>query len=168
MEMLASGKTNNVEVLWEDQQKINEFSTLIQKKDILTIDLKDCRQEKEYLDDVSTELDMMELENDDFDDLLSDDDDDDDDDDDLNDDSDNKEKKKDVSEDKKIQYKIGDAFIFMSLEETKTRLEKDNKILENKIIKFEENIDKINERLTSLKSQLYAKFGSNINLERDE
>jgi prefoldin subunit 4 len=48
-----------VEVLFSDQQKINEFSKLIHKKDILSTDLEKQKQEKEYLDDVSMEIELI-------------------------------------------------------------------------------------------------------------
>lgn len=59
MELLPEGKQNNTQVTWEDQQLINEFSKLILRKDNLTSKLKTEQQEKEYLDDVSLELEMV-------------------------------------------------------------------------------------------------------------
>lgn len=59
MELLPEGKQNNTQVSWEDQQMINEFSKLILRKDNLVSKLKIEQQEKEYLDDVSLELEMV-------------------------------------------------------------------------------------------------------------
>lgn len=48
-----------MEVLFSDQQRINEFSKLIHKKDTLNADLEKQKQEKEYLDDVSMEIELI-------------------------------------------------------------------------------------------------------------
>lgn len=59
MEMLPQGKRNNTNVAYEDQQKINTFSKLIMRKDNLEKELSQQRQEKEYLDDVSLEIELV-------------------------------------------------------------------------------------------------------------
>ncbi|QLQ82624.1 hypothetical protein HG537_0H03870 [Torulaspora globosa] len=59
MELLPQGKKNNVNVTFEDQQQINKFSKLIMRKDNLDKELSQQRQEKEYLDDVSLELELI-------------------------------------------------------------------------------------------------------------
>ncbi|AMD19392.1 HBR491Wp [Eremothecium sinecaudum] len=59
MELLPQGKKNTVKVLYEDQQRINEFSKLVLKKDDITLDLERQRQEKEYLDDISMEIELI-------------------------------------------------------------------------------------------------------------
>ncbi|QLG74166.1 hypothetical protein HG535_0G00500 [Zygotorulaspora mrakii] len=62
MELLPQGQKNNTTVSYDDQQKINKFSKLIMKKDTLEQELKQQRQEKEYLDDVSLELELVDEE----------------------------------------------------------------------------------------------------------
>ncbi|SCU87177.1 LADA_0E02476g1_1 [Lachancea dasiensis] len=59
MELLPEGKKNSVQVLYEDQQKINEFSKLIMRKDSVTQELELLKQEKSYLDDVSLEIELI-------------------------------------------------------------------------------------------------------------
>ncbi|SCW04025.1 LAFE_0H04258g1_1 [Lachancea fermentati] len=59
MELLPEGQKNSVQVLYEDQQKINEFSKLIMRKDALNQELSILKQEKEYLDDVSLEIELI-------------------------------------------------------------------------------------------------------------
>ncbi|CCE92900.1 tubulin-binding prefolding complex subunit GIM3 TDEL_0F00890 [Torulaspora delbrueckii] len=59
MELLPQGKKNNTNVTYEDQQKINKFSKLIMRKDNLEKELLQQRQEKEYLDDVSLEIELI-------------------------------------------------------------------------------------------------------------
>lgn len=129
MELLPEGKKNTVEVTFEDQQKINEFSKLIMRKDVCQADLNKQRQEKEYLDDVSLEIEL-------------------------------------IDEDEKIQYKIGELFVFMKQEKVVEQLEKDTEIIDSKIESLETRESQIDDRLATLKNELYAKFGDNINLER--
>lgn len=59
MELLPKGQKNSAEVSWEDQQKINDFSTHISKKDILTAELEKLQTEKEYIDDLSMEIELI-------------------------------------------------------------------------------------------------------------
>lgn len=59
MEFLPEGQKNNTSVSWEDQQKINEFSTLITKKDRISSTLTHYKTEKEYLDDLSLEIELV-------------------------------------------------------------------------------------------------------------
>ena len=59
MELLPQGQRNNTQVTFEDQQKINEFSKLIMRKDTIAQELTLQRQEKEYLDDVSLEIELI-------------------------------------------------------------------------------------------------------------
>lgn len=129
MELLPKGKRNSVQVLYEDQQKINEFSKLIMRKDAVEQELAVQRQEKEYLDDISLEIEL-------------------------------------IDEDEKIQYKIGDVFVFLKQSEVVEQLEKDAEQLDSKIEKLEEKESQLDFRISELKTILYAKFGDNINLER--
>ncbi|CAI4749510.1 ALI_HP2_G0044670.mRNA.1.CDS.1 [Saccharomyces cerevisiae] len=59
MELLPQGQRNNTQVTFEDQQKINEFSKLIMSKDAIAQELSLQREEKEYLDDVSLEIELI-------------------------------------------------------------------------------------------------------------
>lgn len=59
MELLPEGQQNAVEVLWEDQQKINKFSSLIYKKDALNERLEKFKTEKEYIDDLALEIELL-------------------------------------------------------------------------------------------------------------
>ncbi|CAH2351465.1 prefoldin subunit 4 [[Candida] railenensis] len=60
MELLPEGQRNTAtEVSWEDQQKINKFSTLIGKKDEASEDLEKLKTEKEYLDDLLLEIELL-------------------------------------------------------------------------------------------------------------
>lgn len=71
-----------------------------------------------------------------------------------------------VDEDDKVQYKVGDSFMFLPQPEVVERLEKDSGNI-NKLVEDTENdIKSINEKMDGLKKQLYSKFGNSINLER--
>ena len=129
MELLPQAQTNSVQVLWEDQQNINKFSSLISTKDELTAQLDKFKTEKDYLDDLSLEIELLD-------------------------------------EDEKVQYKLGDVFVFITVEKALQRIESDNSTLSNKMESLESEIDSIDSQLNELKASLYSKFGKNINLER--
>ncbi|CCK70815.1 tubulin-binding prefolding complex subunit GIM3 KNAG_0F01470 [Huiozyma naganishii CBS 8797] len=129
MELLPDGKKNTVQVQYEDQMRINEFSKLIMRKDKLDADLARERTEKEYLDDVSLELEL-------------------------------------VDEDELVQYKLGEVFVFWKQSKVLEQLERDAEELDSRIAVLEQTDGELQDRMTELKTQLYAKFGDNINLER--
>lgn len=130
MELLPEGQKNTTEVLWEDQQKINEFSSLINRKDALAEQLAAYKTEKEYIDDLAMEIELLD-------------------------------------DEEKIQYKIADAFVFVSVAKAVEMIEKENELLDGKISLTEDRIDDIDSQLAMLKAHLYGKFGNSINLERD-
>ncbi|QEU60778.1 Gim3 [Kluyveromyces lactis] len=129
MELLPEGQKNTVTVAYEDQQRINEFSKLIMRKDAIEQDLTQQRTEKEYLDDISLEIEL-------------------------------------IDEDEKVQYKIGDVFVFLKQKEVVEKLESDAEKIDSNIEKLESDEAELDSRIKELKSILYAKFGDNINLER--
>lgn len=130
MDLLPEGQRNTAtEVSWEDQQKINKFSTLINKKDELTELINKLKIEKEYMDDLSLEIELLD-------------------------------------EDEKIQYKIGEVFIFLKISKVIKKIEIENENLDLKINNYDNSIDELDEKLDDLKKSLYSKFGNNINLER--
>ncbi|EGW35738.1 uncharacterized protein SPAPADRAFT_53903 [Spathaspora passalidarum NRRL Y-27907] len=60
MELLPEGQRNTAtEVTWEDQQRINKFSTIIAKKDEQSAILEKLKTDKEYLDDLSLEIELL-------------------------------------------------------------------------------------------------------------
>ncbi|KAM5345729.1 hypothetical protein ACJ41O_011590 [Fusarium nematophilum] len=70
-----------------------------------------------------------------------------------------------ADEDEKIQYKIGDAFFHVSLEQAQEMLEEATEKLEEESTELEEKLSSIREDMTKLKVELYARFGKQINLE---
>lgn len=130
MELLPLGQRNTAEVLWEDQQKINQFSSLINQRDLHSDQLKALQTEKEYIDDLALEIEL-------------------------------------VDEDEKIQYKIGDSFVSVSVSKAVEMIEAEHELLDVKIATLSEKIAEIDSKINLLKAHLYGKFGNNINLERD-
>lgn len=71
-----------------------------------------------------------------------------------------------IDEEEKVGYKIGDTFVQMKQAQVAEKLESESEKLDGKISHLESQIDDTDSLLNSLKSQLYAKFGNAINLER--
>ncbi|XP_047428721.1 prefoldin subunit 4 [Mugil cephalus] len=67
-----------------------------------------------------------------------------------------------------IPYQIGDVFLSHTQEETQEMLEAAKEALEREVRGLEERVSAIQQVLSDLKVQLYAKFGNNINLEANE
>lgn len=57
--VLPEGQKNDVEVTMEDQDRINEFSKLILRQDKQKAVLESLHDEKEYIDELSLELELM-------------------------------------------------------------------------------------------------------------
>ncbi|ENH72916.1 Prefoldin subunit 4 [Fusarium oxysporum f. sp. cubense race 1] len=70
-----------------------------------------------------------------------------------------------ADEDEKIQYKIGDAFFHVSVEQAQEMLEQATEKLEEESTSLEQKLSSIREEMTKLKVELYARFGKQINLE---
>lgn len=72
-------------------------------------------------------------------------------------------------DDDKIQFLIGEVFVFNNVDKTKELLEATKTKKEQEIASIEEKCSEIQEKMTGLKSQLYGKFGhKNIYLENDD
>merc|ERR1712050_497078 len=68
----------------------------------------------------------------------------------------------------KIPYKIGEVFVNLQGESANEMLEKAKENLKKEIEKLDTQCKAHQQILKDLKVQLYAKFGTNINLENDE
>lgn len=62
-------------------------------------------------------------------------------------------------------YRIGDVFIFVTLDEAQEMIEEKKANVATETKNLREKQDNIKQMMSDLKVQLYAKFGSNINLE---
>lgn len=67
-----------------------------------------------------------------------------------------------------VALMIGEAFINYTVEESQTEMEKLKAENETDVIALTKREDEIKEEMAKLKIDLYAKFGSSINLEADE
>ncbi|KAG6919364.1 hypothetical protein DXG01_006913 [Tephrocybe rancida] len=130
LRMLGKEEENDdaAEVTWEDQQRINSFSKLNTRMRNLEEKLEELRQEKEALDDLSTELEL-------------------------------------ADEDEAVLYKVGEAFLHIPLPRAQKRLEKDQSVLDARISALSTSSEDCDTQMKALKVQLYAKFGSAINLD---
>lgn len=119
----------------EDQAKLNEFSQKMMQRDRLAQELATLEFEKEQMDDVSLELEM-------------------------------------VDEEEKVGYVLNtrtdiyESFVRLKPEEIIARLEERTEKLEGKIESLKEEIELLDDTMKGLKTQLYAKFGDSVNLER--
>ncbi|KAL8743691.1 MAG: hypothetical protein Q9190_003978 [Brigantiaea leucoxantha] len=70
-----------------------------------------------------------------------------------------------VDEDEKVPYKIGDAFIMLTLPEVQELLASSTERIEKLVSATQMKLDGIREEMGKLKVDLYARFGKSINLE---
>ncbi|CAG8709518.1 10453_t:CDS:2, partial [Scutellospora calospora] len=66
-----------------------------------------------------------------------------------------------------FRYKIGDAFISVTLEDARQRVIKDEELLTEELEKLNNEMKTLNTEMDKLKVLLYGKFGKAINLEKD-
>ncbi|XP_012518289.1 PREDICTED: prefoldin subunit 4-like [Propithecus coquereli] len=129
---LRDQAAEDVNVTFEDQQKINKFARNTSRITELKKEIEVKKKQLQNLEDACDDI------------MLADDD------------------------RLMIPYQIGDVFISHSQEETQEMLEEAKKNLQEEIDALESRVESIQWVLADLKVQLYAKFGSNINLEADE
>ncbi|KAJ8260105.1 hypothetical protein GJAV_G00177110 [Gymnothorax javanicus] len=122
----------DVNVTFEDQQKINKFARSTSRMTELKDEIEAKKKSLQNLEDASDDILMLD------DDAL------------------------------RIPYQIGDVFISHTQDETQEMLEAAKEGLKNEIKELEGQVSSIQDILSDLKVQLYAKFGNNINLEADE
>ncbi|KZT43585.1 Prefoldin, subunit 4 [Sistotremastrum suecicum HHB10207 ss-3] len=70
-----------------------------------------------------------------------------------------------ADEDEPILYKVGDTFLHIPLPQAQKRLVRDQKEIDEEISKMSETIVDCEKSMEELKTALYARFGSAINLE---
>lgn len=67
-----------------------------------------------------------------------------------------------------IPFQYGEVFTHLSVQDANSELEKAKSDIEKEISNLDEKVSSTKKLLTELKTQLYAKFGSKINLEENE
>ncbi|KAH8175413.1 prefoldin subunit domain-containing protein [Sarocladium implicatum] len=70
-----------------------------------------------------------------------------------------------ADEDEKIQYKIGDSYFHLPLEQAQEMLTTSSTKIEEDTSEIEDKLGNIRDEMTKLKVDLYARFGKQINLE---
>lgn len=70
-----------------------------------------------------------------------------------------------ADEDELIPYRIGDAFIHLSLESVQARIETEKSQVEGEVDSLETELDSIKDEMAKLKIKLKSKFGESINLD---
>merc|ERR1712179_168789 len=70
--------------------------------------------------------------------------------------------------DVKVQYQIGEVFVYLNEEEAEEEIKAAKEKLESGVVELEGKMTEIKDAMTDLKTQLYAKFGNAINLEADD
>ncbi|XP_043566151.1 prefoldin subunit 4 isoform X1 [Chiloscyllium plagiosum] len=127
-----SRAVEDVNVTFEDQQKINKFARnnnrLIELKEEIELKKKQLQNLEDACDDI-----MM-----------------------LDDDT------------MLVPYQIGEVFISHSQDETQEMLEAAKQSFQDEIQALQTRVETIQQVLSDLKVQLYAKFGNNINLEAED
>ncbi|KAF9301223.1 hypothetical protein BGZ74_006962 [Mortierella antarctica] len=72
-----------------------------------------------------------------------------------------------ADEDELVKYRIGEAFVSLSLEAAMERINKSQEELDRDIEALKAQMDEAVEKMDGLKKVLYARFGNAINLEKD-
>ena len=121
-----------VHISLEDQQKINKFARLNSRLEDLKDELKARQMEIQTLEDASTDLMMLE------------------------------------DDEEKVPYQVGEVFIYLTQDEAQERIEKTKENVGDNVKSIDIKAQAVRDEMSALKSQLYAKFGSAINLEADE
>jgi len=67
-----------------------------------------------------------------------------------------------------IPYMIGEVLVEMTTDEVTAQLEKAKQVCQDNMDQLKSKMDGYKDTLSELKTSLYAKFGSNINLDVDD
>jgi prefoldin subunit 4 len=121
--------TTSLDILREDQYKINKFSYLNVQSQELGREIK-IKEEK--LNAIQDALDEIE-----------------------------------IAMESEIRIMIGESFVLCTEEEALTRLEKIRDVKKEELDRLKSNAETMQKEIAGLKSYLYLKFGSSINLEED-
>ncbi|CAH1114410.1 unnamed protein product [Psylliodes chrysocephalus] len=71
-------------------------------------------------------------------------------------------------EEEQIPYLVGEVFIYQNVEKTQKCLDDTKTKIHEEITDLKQKSCEVKETMSDLKSHLYGKFGSHINLEADE
>lgn len=71
-------------------------------------------------------------------------------------------------DEEKVPFQIGEVFVNLSQDEVQTEIEKKKEELDSDVKNINSAMDGIKGQMSDLKTKLYAKFGSAINLEAED
>jgi chaperonin cofactor prefoldin len=71
-----------------------------------------------------------------------------------------------ADEDEPVLYKIASSFYHLSPEKANERVTQAIEVIDNAVDTLETDASECRDKMSELKTLLYAKFGSSINLER--
>ena len=71
-------------------------------------------------------------------------------------------------DDEKVPYQVGEVFVYLTQDEAQQKIESSKESLGESVKTVENKAQSVKDEMAGLKAQLYAKFGSAINLEADE
>ncbi|KAF7492968.1 putative prefoldin subunit 4 [Sarcoptes scabiei] len=131
-------KKIQIDVSNEDQQNINRFAKLNCKQEELSDKIKSIKRQMDNLEEAENELILA----DDFD--------------------------EETSPNTNFRFMIGPTFIAVNKKEMETFIEIEKNKLKKKLDELDETLMPIKDEMSKIKSILYAKFGSNINLDSEE
>ncbi|KAF6202790.1 hypothetical protein GE061_003193 [Apolygus lucorum] len=127
----SSEGDTEVNVLLEDQKKINRFARLHAKNDEISQEINDKKNELKNLDDAIDEMELMD-------------------------------------DEEEVPFVVGESHIFETAATAKENIENIKKKVLDSIGDLQKTIDEQNAEMSNLKAELYAKFGNNINLEKED
>lgn len=73
-----------------------------------------------------------------------------------------------IDDDQRIPYEVGEIFVLVTVEEAQKKLDEQKTEIESELLYLRTQASEIEDILMKVKSQLYAKFGDNINLEQPD
>jgi chaperonin cofactor prefoldin len=63
------------------------------------------------------------------------------------------------------RYRVGEAFVHLPLELAQQRLASDHEAIDTEVARLQDAVEECQSAMKELKLQLYAKFGTSINLD---
>ncbi|GAA5890790.1 hypothetical protein JCM6882_000665 [Rhodosporidiobolus microsporus] len=127
------------EVTRDDQARINRFSRLNSRVDEVIEELDLLKKQREDLEEVEGDVELLEMEVD-----------------------------EDDEEGGKIMYKLDSTFLHLPPSEVLEHLQASLGKIRGEVEALEKEKDECEEEMEGLKKELYAKFGTSINLERGD
>lgn len=159
----SSEAKHQIDVTAEDQQMINRFARLNLKSDELQNKYEELKRQTENLEEAENELMLQ----DDLDEDFADNGDDDDKNSNQNQQSGQSSAVK-IKPSSNIQFVVGTSFMAVTKTECESLIEQRKAEIKQKMKDLDEQLAPMKEEMNSIKSKLYAKFGSNINLDSED